>query len=190
MKLQKKIQNGFNKASKVKGLSPKLLKSTKRLTQRPRGVESPRKSTKNMTKKEVPPMVSVRLTNSASAYKNFLRKIRQANPILMFAEKTSLRRNMTPAEKDLYRVVRKPSQEKTKVKKTKSRALAAKCVRKQKTSRSTQMPENGLHFPQSSSDIQRDGQLKIRNESNNSLRDNSRSWKRKEAKSLTINPDA
>ncbi|KRK05645.1 uncharacterized protein Dyak_GE28447 [Drosophila yakuba] len=120
-------------------------------------------------------MVSVRLTKSASAYKNFLRKIRQANPSLMFVEKTSLWRKMTPAEKDLYRVVRKPSQEKTKVKKTKSRALAAKGVRKQKASRSTQMPENGC-FPQSSSDIQRDGQLEIRNESNNSLRDNRRSW--------------
>ncbi|KRK05551.1 uncharacterized protein Dyak_GE27524, partial [Drosophila yakuba] len=103
LKNPEKIKNGFNKASKVKRLSPKLLKSTKRLTQRPRGVESPRKSTKNTAKKEVPPMVSVRLTNSASVYKNFLRKIRQENPSLMFVEKTSLWRKMTPAEKDLYR---------------------------------------------------------------------------------------
>ncbi|XP_039492837.1 uncharacterized protein LOC120452602 [Drosophila santomea] len=172
----KKNQNGFNKASKVKRLSPKLRKLTKRLNPRPRGVVSPRKSIKNAAKKEVPPMVSVRLTNSASAYKNFLRKVRQANPGLMSVEKTSLWRKMTPAEKDLYRVVSKRSQEKTNVKKTKLRALAAKRVRKQRTSRSTQMPENALHYLQSSFDIQRDGQLEIWNESNTLLRDSQRSW--------------
>ncbi|XP_043661687.1 uncharacterized protein LOC122625650 [Drosophila teissieri] len=166
----KRVRNGFTKASKVKRLSPKLRRST-----RPRGVVSPRKSIRKSAKKDVTPMVSVRLTNSASAYKNFLRKIRQANPGLMSVEKTSLWRKMTPAEKDLYRVV-KPSREKSKVKKTKSRAQAPKRVRKQRASRSTQVPENALNYSESSFNILRDGQLQVWNESNTSLLDTSRSY--------------
>ncbi|XP_026834744.1 uncharacterized protein LOC6541996 [Drosophila erecta] len=175
----RKFQFGNSKASKVKRSSPRLRKSTKRLASKPRGVVSPRKSLKNAAKKQVPPMVPVRLSNSASAYKNFLRKIRQANPGLMSVEKSSLWRKMTPAEKDLYRVVNKPNQDETKDRKV-SRVQASKRVRKGKASRSTQTPENALNYSERNFNIQRDGQLQVWAQSSTSLRDTRRSWLRLE----------
>ncbi|EDW52609.1 uncharacterized protein LOC6612169 [Drosophila sechellia] len=159
----KKMQNAFNESSTSmnsakKISSQRIRKTIKRLTRKPRAVVNPRKSTKK---------AEGRLIYSGSAYNNFLRKTRLANPGLMIVEKASLWRKMTPAERDLYRSVSKPRRQKTK---------ACKRENKRKTSRSTQIPESDLNFSNKDFNFQHNCQLEVWNESQNSLEDANRSW--------------